>query len=108
MQWISENWVLVVVFGGLLVYLVLRRGGRHGGGGHGGGHGGGFLGKLGGGHSGGGGHGRGSRRNTGRGHGHGSRHTHDHDDEPRQARPADNEETASSDQGPENSGKQRK
>lgn len=99
MQWISENWVLVVVFGGLLVYLVLRRGGRHGGG---------FLGKLGGGHSGGGGHGHGSRRNTGRGHGHGSRHTHDHDDEPRQARPADNEETDSSDQGPENSGKQRK
>ena len=61
MQWISDNWVLVGLIGGFLVYLAMRRGG-------------GLF----------GGHGHGSRRSSGHSHGHGShnnQHDHDGDDE---------------------------
>lgn len=98
MQWFSDNWVLVVLIGGVLVYLAMRRSG----GGHGGGHGGGLFGGFG------GGHGHGSRRSNGKNHGHGSHdhgHRHDRDDDQSkergmdQAAPEDVSETSDPDTG---------
>ncbi|HEX8011485.1 MAG TPA: YHS domain-containing protein [Casimicrobiaceae bacterium] len=93
MDWLSQNWIWVVVAIGAVIFFS-RRGGHGGlGGGHGGGHGGGRLGGLlGGGHGGlGGGHGGlgGVLGGMGHGGGHGgsSGHGGQHDDQRQPSNP---------------------
>lgn len=86
MDWLSQNWILVLLAVGVAIFL-FRSGGLGGlGGGHGGGLGD-LLGGLGGGHGGHGGGGHGGFGGHGGGHGGSGGHGGGHDDNPRPSNP---------------------